>query len=108
MKIYPAPKTPEWIVDEIRAMAAAGSPQELMIARMRKSGLSIAPSIKLLSEVCGMDLGDAKRAVHFSSTWADCLQANDALHEAAYQAAIEEGFEVVEIEKPEKVAAAAH
>ncbi len=107
MKSYPAPKTPQFIVDGVRQMVAEGATHEEMIAKMRADGLSVAPSIMLLSQATGMAVGEAKRTVHFSQTWRDCLAANDALHEAAYQAAIGEGFEIVETELPEPVASEA-
>jgi hypothetical protein len=96
MKSYPAPKTPQFLVDSVRQMAADGTTHEEMIAKMRAAGLSIAPSIMLLSQATGLPVNEAKRMVHFSSTWRDCLAANDALHEAAIEAVKRLGDEVVE------------
>ena len=60
---------------------------------MRAAGLSMVPSIKLLASFYGLSLRDAKIAVHFSETWADCRESHEALHEAAFEAARELGFE---------------
>lgn len=96
MKSYPAPKTPQFIVDGVARMAADGATHEDMIAKMRADGLSIAPSIMLLSRVTGLPVNDAKHAVHFSATWGDCLDANGVLHESAIEAAKILGDEVIE------------
>jgi hypothetical protein len=96
MKSYPAPKTPQFLVDGVRQMAADGATHEEMIAKMRAAGLSIAPSIMLLSQATGLPVNEAKHTVHFSSTWRDCVAANDAHHEGAIEAAKMLGDEAVE------------
>jgi hypothetical protein len=45
-----------------------------------------------------MSHSDAKLAVHYSQTWADCRESNDALHDAAFAAAKEFGFEEVDLD----------
>ncbi len=58
---------------------------------MRLAGLSIIPSIRLLSEFTAISVSEAKHAVHFSHTWADRLEANNSTHQAAFEAAEELG-----------------
>ncbi len=103
MKHYPAPKTPDSVIHEIHEMARAGASHEEMIARMRELGLWIPPSIKLLSEVTGMAGNEAKYAVHFSRTWQDMLMTNEAVHDAAIEAARMLGATVTERELPAPV-----
>jgi hypothetical protein len=95
MKSYPAPPIPDYLVAEFRSLAEAGATQQELIAKMRFAGLSIVPSIKMVSLFYGIPTNEAKWIVHFSDTWADCLQANERLHDAAFAAAKELGFEEV-------------
>jgi hypothetical protein len=76
--------------------------QTELIGAMRDAGLSIIPSIRLLVRFYGLSWSEAKAAVHLSETWADRRKSNDALHEAAFAAAKEFGFEeVVEAKRQE-------
>jgi hypothetical protein len=93
---YPAPPTDPDIVERIRIRVAEGASQVEVIEEMRREGLSIIPSIKLIRQFFGLSANDAKIAVHYSETWSDCRKANDALHDAAFQAAKELGFEEVD------------
>ena len=76
-------------LDLLRAAYATGMKQTALIQRMRDLGLNQFDSIKLLRQLTHISLGQAKEAVHYSETWADCREANDALHEAAFAAAQE-------------------
>ena len=105
MKHYSAPPIDPEIVQAMGRLVDAGTTPKELISKMREAGLSIVPSIRLLEQFFQMAVPDAKRMVHLSDTWADCRSANDKLHEATYQAAIDEGFEVIEIGQPETVAA---
>jgi hypothetical protein len=93
MKSYPAPPFPEAVVATMQRLVDAGIQQGELIAAMRAAGLGIIPSIKLLRRFYGLSASDAKVAVHLSETWSDCRDGNDSLHEAAYSAAKELGFE---------------
>jgi hypothetical protein len=42
------------------------------------------PASKMLRDLNGISLADAKEAVHYSKTWADRRESNEALHEAAF------------------------
>jgi hypothetical protein len=95
MKSYPAPPIPPEIVEQVRRSIAAGKTHEEVFTEMRQLGLFMGQSIKLTHELYGMPHGDAKMAVHYSDTWADCREANDVLHNAAFAAAKELGFEEV-------------
>lgn len=87
MKHYPAPPLDPTVIESLRRIAESGVTREELIEKMRLAGLSIVPSIRLLSQFAGLSIGEAKEAVHFSRTWADCLQANNAVHQAAFEAA---------------------
>jgi len=78
--------------DGFREALASGMDRDEVIHRMRVSGYNKIASIKLLRDLTGISLGDAKVAVHSSPAWADCRQSDDALHEAAFAAAKELGF----------------
>ena len=92
MKSYPAPPTPDVAIANMQRLIDSGASQVELIAAMRDAGLSIIPSIKLLVHFYGLSFSEAKAAVHFSETWADCREANDALHDAAEAAAKTIGF----------------
>jgi len=88
-KSYPAPPIPEATIAAMQQLVANGATQVELIGAMRNA----VPSIKLSVRFCGISTRDAKIAVHFSATWADCRESNDALHEAAFEAAKQLGFE---------------
>lgn len=48
--------------------------------------------IRLLPDLTGISLGEAKEAVHYSPAWADRRDSNEALHEATFRAATDLGF----------------
>ena len=93
MKRLPVPPIPAETIEKIRLSIEAGSPQEAVFTQMRQLGLFMTDSIKLTHQLYGMSPTQAKIAVHYSDTWADCRESNDALHEAAFQAAKQLLFE---------------
>jgi hypothetical protein len=93
MKSYPPPPIPDSIIQSMQQLVDRGATQAQLIAAMRETGLSIIPSMKLLIRFYGLTHSEAKRTVHLSSTWSDCYQANEALHDAAFQAARQLGCE---------------
>jgi hypothetical protein len=95
MKSYPAPPIDESIIHAMQQLVNSGCRQAELIPAMRDAGLSIIPSIKLLTRFYGLSSSDAKKAVHCSETWADCRKSNEALHETALEAARQLGFEEV-------------
>ncbi len=76
----------------LRDSIAAGASVEDLILAMRKAGLCQIDCIKMVRDLCGISLGDAKEAVHYSNAWADRKEINEAFHEAAFQAAEDLGF----------------
>jgi len=93
MKSYPAPPIPERIVAGLRQSVDSGASQEELIRQMRGAGLSMVPSITLLSQFFGIPISEAKRTVHCSQTWSDRRVDHDNLHESALQAVREIGAE---------------
>jgi hypothetical protein len=104
MKNYQAPPIPEATIAAMQCLVSAGVTQAELIAAMRGAGLSIIPSIKLLARLYSLSPGDAKDAVHSSDTWADCMQSNEALHDVAFAAANQTGFEEAASQVREEVA----
>jgi hypothetical protein len=104
MKSYPAPPIPAETVEAMTRLIGSGASREEVFAAMRRSGLFMGQSIQLAARLYGMSLRDAKIAVHYSSTWADCRTGAEALHEAAFQAAKELGFEETPAAMREEVA----
>jgi hypothetical protein len=96
MNRYPVPAIPQEIIDKVRHSVDSGMAMEGVIAEMRQLGLFITDSIKLIHRFYGISADQAKMAVHFSNTWADCRESNDTMHEAAFQAATKLGFEEME------------
>ena len=76
----------------IRESLASGASQESVIQMMRLAGLHQIACIKMLRDVTGVSLGDAKEAVHYSKAWADRRESNEGFHEAAFATAKEFGF----------------
>lgn len=87
------PTVSDALIAELENFVRAGATQERLISLMRERGLSIIPSIRLVSLFYGLSTYEAKRLVHFSSTWADCLSVHDRLHDEAIRTAEELGEE---------------
>ena len=83
------------LIDELTRLNTTSDREELL-QRMRAAGLDRIASIKLLRKLAGISLGDAKIAIHYSSTWADCKQGSEELHATAFHAAGLAGFEEVD------------
>jgi ribosomal protein L7/L12 len=77
---------------QLKIAIADGVSLDDLIRRMRAMHYTKIDSIKLLRELKGMSLGDAKAAVHYSPAWADCLDSDNELHKTAFAAAEETGF----------------
>lgn len=75
---------------------------ERFLAELRRLGAYKVESIRAIRELAGVDLGEAKRIVHYSHTWADTREGDEALHEALYQAAIEDGWVERQVDEPVK------
>jgi ribosomal protein L7/L12 len=80
------------LVHSLYQMLRSGSSEEQVVAHLRQIGLDKIDSIKALRAATGMSLGEAKEKVHLSAAWADCREADDALHEAMFAAAKELGY----------------
>lgn len=76
------------LTDRSRAMIVAGNgTEEELIAYLRAEGCGKIDSIAVLREVLNIDLGEAKRLVHCSPTWADTQQRDDEFHDRLIEAA---------------------
>jgi ribosomal protein L7/L12 len=56
-----------------------GATTETILERLRSDGASKIESIRALCDGAGMSLADAKRAVHFSSAWADVKERDERI-----------------------------
>ncbi len=83
---------PDDVRTRVREMFASGADYESIMRSVRDDGQFQAQTYKLLREECGLSYEEAKSTIHDSSTWADCRQAVEDLHDTAYEAAIEAGF----------------
>jgi ribosomal protein L7/L12 len=72
--------TTEALVARAREMLSHGGNVEEVLSLLRHSGCSKVESIKLLKDVAGLNLDEAKRQVHLSETWRDRREADDELH----------------------------
>jgi ribosomal protein L7/L12 len=63
-----------------------GTPPEEILISLRDEGSTIIESIKVMRELHGLSLGDAKDFVHVSRAWADRRELHDAVHERAIEA----------------------
>ncbi|QPF93286.1 hypothetical protein [Bradyrhizobium commune] len=70
------------LIDRCRAMIVAGNGAgDELIAYLRAEGCHKIESIAVLREVLNVNLGEAKRLVHCSPTWADVRQRDDKFHD---------------------------
>jgi ribosomal protein L7/L12 len=69
-----------------RRMRSEGVDTEYIVGYLRASGLYQIQSIKILREIDGLNLAQAKKLVHLSRTWADTRDADDSLHDSAERA----------------------
>ncbi len=66
----------------------AGITLDEVIAYLSGQDISILDAIKIVRNVCGMPLGDAKQVVSCHATWRSIVKANEALHDES-EAAIQ-------------------
>jgi hypothetical protein len=69
------------VIERYREMLRAGVPLDDILALMRREGHSQVASIRLLVELNGMSLPEAKAAVHLSPAWSDQQEQTDSFHE---------------------------
>ena len=75
------------ITDAALGQAKAMLPDtEAFLASLRAAGASKIHSIRALASARGLDLGDAKWAVHSSQAWADRKASDEAFEAMAFQA----------------------
>ena len=92
---YPAPPLPTGLVEKMQALVDSGMPQPDVILKMREAGISIGRSIFMIQDFYNLPHPQAKMAVHYSDAWADMRASTDRLHEAAFEALQQAGFEEV-------------
>jgi ribosomal protein L7/L12 len=72
-----------------------GEDPEQIIALLRSQSASIMDCIKVMREVLGISLGEAKQLVHFSNAWADLRKSYEDTHGIASDV-VRANFEVTE------------
>jgi hypothetical protein len=77
---------------ELKVAISSGMGLDDLIRKMREMNCNKIGSIKLLRELKGLSLAEAKIAVHYSPAWADSIDSDNELHKTAFAAAEEAGF----------------
>jgi ribosomal protein L7/L12 len=57
----------------------------VIVAELRRDGLSIIDAIKAVRKACGVSLGEAKAIVTSNAAWADVAQESQSLREEAWK-----------------------
>lgn len=68
------------LTEAARASIASGANWEGTLVVLRRLGASPILCIKIVHDVRGISLGEAKEFVHFSEAWADVRATHEALH----------------------------
>lgn len=74
--------TRDELIAECKRRSEGGEDMEAIIGHLRTSGCSKIDSIAVLNATYGIGLGEAKRIVHVSPTWADTRVSDDKFHES--------------------------
>jgi hypothetical protein len=74
-------ENPEVLENGACDMQARGAPSEEILAYLRSNGASILESMRILKNVLGLSLAEAKQIVHFSETWSDMRDEHDRIHD---------------------------
>jgi len=77
----------------LRKALANGKSLDDALAEIRALGASILESIIAVKKFRQCDLGEAKKLVHLSPTWADARERNDKFHRELVEAAYESSTE---------------
>jgi hypothetical protein len=72
-----------------RRLKAEGATTEKLLQAFRSSGVDIIGCMRLLTEINGLSLAEAKKVVHFSEAWADLREEHERFHERLEKAAME-------------------
>jgi len=70
------------MVDAAKKLSIDGSSSEEILVFLRRQGCSKVEAIKILVELEGVPLSEAKRRVHCSRAWADTRQRDEEFHES--------------------------
>lgn len=98
-----ATSIPRAVPDDAAHLLWGEAPDEgAFLLRLREMGASKIESIKVLREVSGMTLGEAKEAVHFSPAWGDRRASDESFQESAIWAMEDHQHE--ETQNPERLA----
>ena len=71
-----------------------GDDPEQILAALRDRSATIIECMKVMIDVMGLSLREAKRLVHFSNAWADLREAHEAVHQLATEALLEASSEM--------------
>ena len=76
----------ETLLDHARRMLSEGQDLETIISLLRESGCHKNDSIRIIRELIGVSLGEAKDIVHFSNAWKDVKERDEAFHDVLEEA----------------------
>jgi hypothetical protein len=74
------------LIEECKRKYESGETVSALIKFLRDSGCYKIDSIAVIISACGLDLAEAKKAVHFDPSWDDTRAADDQFHEMAAEA----------------------
>ena len=87
----------ETLLNCARRMLSEGQDLETVISFLRDSGCHKNDSIKIVRQLTGVGLGEAKDIVHFSNTWKDVKERDEAFHEVLEEAILRESGSSTEL-----------
>jgi ribosomal protein L7/L12 len=70
------------LLEDGRRMLLENNDLESILFFLRQHGCTIVDSIRMVAELQGIGLGEAKLLVHNSETWSDVRLRNEAVQEA--------------------------
>ncbi len=77
-----AEETYKSLLEDSRRMLLDNSDLESILSFLRQHECTMVDSMRMVAELQSVDIGEAKRLVHFSETWSDVRLQNEAVHEA--------------------------
>jgi ribosomal protein L7/L12 len=70
------------LIEACRPMLTSGNNTESVLTFLKESGCSKIESMRVLIELMGLSLGEAKQVVHLSEAWRDTRDRDDSFHES--------------------------
>jgi len=75
------------LIETCRSMLKSDNSTESILSFLKESGCSKIDSMRVLMELMGLSLGEAKQVVHLSEAWRDTRDSDDRFHESLQRVA---------------------